>query len=283
MRKKLLLPLLVVAAAGAVAVTASTPRSHAAPGPAPAASGAGIHKIRHVVIVMQENRSFDSYFGTYPGADGIPMRNGVPTVCVPDPLTGVCVRPYHDRTDRDGGGPHQHLDAIRDIDGGRMDGFIAQEQRGRSFACDGLQDPRCTIAVAANEPDVMGYHDRHEIPNYWRYADEFVLQDHLFESATSWSLPAHLFLVSGWSAACTRKGDPLSCHSVQENPGAPPGEPQDPSGAVPHYAWTDLTYLLHRHHVRWRYYVVSGGEPDCGIDRQNIVSLSQSGSPPLTT
>ena len=32
----------------------------------------GIHKIRHVVIIMQENRSFDSYFGTYPGADGIP-------------------------------------------------------------------------------------------------------------------------------------------------------------------------------------------------------------------
>jgi phospholipase C len=46
---------------------------------------AGIHKIKHVIIVMQENRSFDSYFGTYPGADGIPMRRGVPAVCVPDP------------------------------------------------------------------------------------------------------------------------------------------------------------------------------------------------------
>ena len=32
----------------------------------------GIHKIQHVVVIMQENRSFDSYFGTYPGADGIP-------------------------------------------------------------------------------------------------------------------------------------------------------------------------------------------------------------------
>ena len=32
----------------------------------------GIHKIKHVIIVMQENRSFDSYFGTFPGADGIP-------------------------------------------------------------------------------------------------------------------------------------------------------------------------------------------------------------------
>src|SRR5204863_631952 len=39
----------------------------------------GIHKIKHVVVIMQENRSFDTYFGTYPGANGIPMQNGVPT------------------------------------------------------------------------------------------------------------------------------------------------------------------------------------------------------------
>ena len=54
---------------------------------------------------MQENRSFDSYFGTYPGADGIPMRNGVPTVCLPDPETGRCVRPFHDHSDLNQGGP----------------------------------------------------------------------------------------------------------------------------------------------------------------------------------
>lgn len=35
-------------------------------------------KLQHLVFIMQENRSFDTYFGTYPGADGIPMRNGVP-------------------------------------------------------------------------------------------------------------------------------------------------------------------------------------------------------------
>src|SRR4029453_2545164 len=39
----------------------------------------GIHKIKHVVVIMQENRSFDSYFGTFPGADGIPRG-----VCVAD-------------------------------------------------------------------------------------------------------------------------------------------------------------------------------------------------------
>ena len=66
----------------------------------------GIHKIKHVVIIMQENRSFDSYFGTYPGADGIPMNDGVPVVCVPDPQTGQCVAPFHDRHDLNYGGPH---------------------------------------------------------------------------------------------------------------------------------------------------------------------------------
>ena len=91
---------------------------------------AGIHKIKHVIIVMQENRSFDNYFGTFPGADGIPMKNGSPAVCVPRPR-GDCVRPYHDSADRDGGGPHGAANAIADIDGGKMDGFIAQRDAGR--------------------------------------------------------------------------------------------------------------------------------------------------------
>ena len=67
---------------------------------------AGIHKIKHVVVLQQENRSFDSYFGTFPGADGIPMRGGRPTVCAPDPRTGNCVAPYADHEDVNGGGPH---------------------------------------------------------------------------------------------------------------------------------------------------------------------------------
>ena len=70
------------------------------PSPSPAAhkltTESGIHKIKHVVIIMQENRSFDSFFGTYPGADGIPAANGKFTVCVPDPRTGGCDKPYHD-------------------------------------------------------------------------------------------------------------------------------------------------------------------------------------------
>src|SRR4029450_10343147 len=46
--------------------------------------------LKHLVFIVQENRSFDHYFGTFPGAEGIPMRNGKPTVCVPDPIAHKC-------------------------------------------------------------------------------------------------------------------------------------------------------------------------------------------------
>ena len=81
-------------------------------------------KIKHVIIIMQENRSFDEYFGTYPGADGIPMQNGVPTVCANDPKTNTCVKPYHNAADVNAGGPHAAASATADIDSGKMDGFI---------------------------------------------------------------------------------------------------------------------------------------------------------------
>jgi phospholipase C len=76
-----------------------------------------------VVIVLRENRSFDSYFGTYPGAGGLPMDGPQPAVCVPDPKTGRCVKPYADHSDVNQGGPHNLANALADIDGGKMDGF----------------------------------------------------------------------------------------------------------------------------------------------------------------
>ena len=63
----------------------------------------------------------------------------------------------------------------------------------------------------------MGYHDERDLPNYWAYASNFVLQDHMFEPNASWSLPAHLFLVSGWSASCTT-AEPSSCTNALQVP-----------------------------------------------------------------
>ena len=251
----LALVVLTVAGCGGSALRRERPTRPAA---------AGIHKIRHVIVVMQENRSFDHYFGTYPGADGIPRRNGRFTVCVPDPLRHRCVRPYHDRLARDSGGSHEHLDAIRDINGGKMNGFIRQARRGLKHGCKAHPNaPQCT---SGRPPDVMGYHDGRELPNYWAYARNFVLQDHMFQPDSSWSLPDHLFMVSEWSARCRRRGDPMSCVNAIENPLAPPHEPQNPTNRKPDYAWTDLTYLLHKYHVSWRYYVFTGAQPDCQED-----------------
>jgi phospholipase C len=261
-RRAVVITLLLGAVAASAAAAARKPEAP------------GIHLIRHVVVIMQENRSFDSYFGTYPGADGIPKN-----VCLPDPLTQTCQRPYHDHANRNAGGPHDHVDAIKDIAGGKMDGFIEQAVSGRKLACSAEIDaPTCSLAP--KKPDVMGYHDWHEIPNYWSYARHFVLQDHMFESDTSWSLPAHLFLVSGWSAKCAKKGDPMSCRPAVQAPGSPPDSPQNTTGAAPDYAWTDLTYLLHKQHVSWGYYVAKGFQPDCDDNAMFCAPVPQNAKTP---
>jgi phospholipase C len=237
----------------------------------------GIHKIRHVVVIMQENRSFDSYFGTYPGADGIPGLAGHPgsVPCVPDPQLGHCLQPFHDTAKLDLGGPHAHIDALGDIAGGKMDGFVIREQAALNQVCKAhpVFPPYCPIK--AKPADVMGYHNQHEIPNYWAYAHHFVLQDHMFESDSSWSLPAHLFLVSAWSALCAKKGQPMSCQPAVQAPDAPPGTAENKTGKIPDYAWTDLTWLLHRDHVGWGYYVARGHEPDCTNNKMFCAPVPQ--------
>ena len=202
-------------------------------------------KLKHVIVIMQENRSFDQYFGIYPGTDGLPRQGGHFTVCVPDPLTRSCVAPYHDGSDQNAGGPHAHPAAMADIDGGKMDGFIGQAQ------------------TVASPTDVMGYKDARDIPNYWRYAANFVLQDRMFESVASWSYPEHQYLVSEWSASCLRLGDPLSCTDSGGIGFGPLGGANGHDQASRNFAWTSLTYLLYTHSVCWRYYVAQGFQPDC--------------------
>jgi phospholipase C len=234
------------------------------------APATGIHKIRHIVVIMQENRSFDSYFGTYPGAEGIS-----PGVCMADPVNGRCVTPYHDPSDLNYGGPHGASNAAADIDGGAMDGFIAQAEQGMGCSTTNPNCSPCTEQGAKASQsrcvDVMGYHDAREIPNYWTYAQNFVLQDHMFEPNASWSLPASLYKVSEWSAWCWGPNNPFSCHTALQWPNpdwvtSSVGNINGPSDETAHYAWTDLTYLLHRQNVSWGYYVMKGSEPDCEND-----------------
>ena len=309
----------------------------------------GLQKIQHVVMVVQENRSFDSYFGTYPGADGIPAKDGKFTVCLPDPARGTCDPPFHDSALVNGGGPHGLGSAEDDINGGRMDGFVRESETRGGRGCGGFAG----VCSSYSPSDVMGYHDAREIPNYWKYAETFTLDDHMFESSASWSLPAHLYEVSLWSARCSRHGDASSCVNNDELGGyqtqqiigvgaigrraarrmrrflraargqfracLPPAGVSD-NGPGPegrqlararvalvgcrrrvraqlarerarlasqvstsyNYAWTDITYLLHKAGVSWGYFVTPGGEPDCEGGNANCSSAPLSvGTPDI--
>jgi phospholipase C len=250
--------LLVVATLLCACVNRESPTGVASPTAVPTQLALARMNIKHIVIVMQENRSFDHYFGTFPGADGIPMQNGVARVCANDPITGQCIAPFHDANDLNYGGPHGMRSAVTDIDGGRMDGFVRAVVAGRVGYCSDPKTPGCTSGEPG--PDVMGWHDAREIPNYWAYARNFVLQDRMFEPSASWSLPAHLFLVSGWSATCPDL-DPMTCSSDIDQPrDAASGSTREV------FAWTDLTYLLHKNDISWGYYLSEGVEPDCAND-----------------
>lgn len=267
----LLLGALVLSACGPDGHAAHQVRRTAALAPAsardwtsPAETTNGLHKIKHVVMVMQENRSFDSYFGTFPGADGI--AHGA-AVCQPTASGAGCVHPYPDHHDVNGGGPHADANFRRDLDHGRMDGFLREAVRAAKH-CDDPNNPACSNKSGH---DVMGFHTQGDIPNYWAYAKHFVLQDHMYEPIHSWSLPEHLWNVSEWAARCGTTSAASCTNSLARDMGPEPaagwiGNGSHPLKKDPSYAWTDLTWLLHRHHVSWGYYVKPGFEPDCRND-----------------
>ena len=101
----------------------------------------------------------------------------------------------------------------------------------------------------------MGYQTAAEIPNYWDYANHFVLNDQMFETNRGWSLSSHLGLVSLWSALCSQAGNPMSCISNDAR-----------ASSDQEFPWTDLTWLLHGAGVSWQYFVGTGAQPDCDND-----------------
>ena len=126
---------------------------------------------------MQENHSFDNYFGTYPGANGIPKGTCMPVGRHARP----CVRPFHL-----GGRPVPNLSHDRSTErlqyaGGRMDGFVRAASAERQVV----------------ERSVMGYYDDRDLPLYWNLADQYVLFDRFFAAPAATSVGSHLVWVSG--------------------------------------------------------------------------------------
>jgi phospholipase C len=232
------------------------------PAPAPAErpapeppEPAGIFKLDHLIFVVQENRSFDHYFGMYPGADGLSLVNGMPTNCVPDAVLGRDSCVFVSTMDRFKGGPHDRRSALTAINGGAMNGFIQALPPTTRWCVERAEAVCAPFLGPEQQPDVLSTLTRATIPNYWAYADRFVLQDRMFAPTDGWTLPAHLFLVSGWSAYCFDPGDPMSCVS---NVDLKEEAQRFEYGEDPIYAWTDITWLLDRAGVSWAYYVAPG-------------------------
>jgi len=151
---------------GATSVSAS--RSGAAPNT----------PIEHFIVVMQQNHTFDNYFGTYPGANGLPKD-----ICVPVSLSNdkaSCVAPF--KITNEPISDLSHSDAIfsKQFQDGKMNGFV-----------DSLN------SLNQNGTLSMGYYNDQDIPFYWNLADEYVLFDNYFSSAHTGSITNRMFWVSG--------------------------------------------------------------------------------------
>jgi phospholipase C len=97
----------------------------------------------------------------------------------------------------------------------------------------------------------MSYLNRSNIPDYWALADWGVLQDHMYESVDSYSLPSHMMLFSAWAATCKNDQNPMSCTSDAQVHGTGP------------YPWTDISWILHAQGVSWAWYVGDGTNLTC--------------------
>ncbi len=278
--------LLACVAVAAVAVactrttTTSTPVATSDASPTTAAA-TGIDKLEHLIFIVQENRSFDQYFGTYPGADGIPTNaDGSFSVCVPDRFQGgACEPPYITHSIDQDGGPHTHAASLRDVNGGAMDGFIDSLPARPTKCWVDRTRPECDEQLGPQgQPDVMSTQTRATIPNYWDYADAYTLQDRMFAPTDSWTLPAHLFLVSAWSAACTDPNDPMSCKT---DINLSDSSLRWDYGEQPIYAWTDVTWLLDEANVSWRYFVGNDTceEPPCPDTGRQFYGTSYNRNP----
>ena len=134
--------------------------------------------IKHFIVMMQENHTFDNYFGTYPGADGFPSDTKMP-VDPKNPDAGY-VEPWHIGNSTITDLSHSGSTFTEQFNNGNMDGFVSALNRRN-------QDGKVA----------MGYYDDRDIPYYWNLADNYVLFDRFFSSAKDGSFANHMYWVAG--------------------------------------------------------------------------------------
>jgi phospholipase C len=197
----------------------------------------GLRKLGHIVFLVKENRTFDNYFGTFPGADG--ATSGTIS-------TGDVIPLGHapDRTPRDI--DHSFNSAVLAMDNGAMDKFDL-------------------IHGANVNGDYLSYtqYVEADIPNYFAYARTFVLADRFFSSLTGPSFPNHLYTVGAQSGGAINNptsGGRWGCDSPESSM----VEVMDDEGAItwvyPCFDFRTLADALEEKGLSWKYYAPDQGQ-----------------------
>jgi len=184
-------------------------------------------RIQHVIVIMQENRSFDNFFHDFPGADSADtgMTDGAPIPMGPVSLT--------DPNDLD----HSHTGWWHDWDHGRMDGF----------ARPGSAVPNLAYS----------YVPQSQIQPYWTIASQYTLGDRMFQSNTGPSFVAHQYMIAGQSGQSDE--DPNAsmwgCDAPAGTTVAMVGpDGTDLPGVYPCFDYQTIADLLDAESITWRYY-----------------------------
>jgi phospholipase C len=227
--------------------------------------------IKHVIIVIQENRSFDNFFATFPGADGTTvgkaaaMPPSIASSCH-DPITKAQTIPltevdlqghgfppsYHYQTDADLG--HMYANFKIDFDNRKMDGWDLG-----NYGARGSGTPICTYPYQYVNPKY--------IAPYWDMAKQYVLADHVFQTQASGSFTAHQDLIAAGTAlssdealidtpsyfpwGCDGNPDKLVSAIIKRG-----GKVEEYGGPFPCLDYTSLRDLLDAASVSWKYYAV---------------------------
>ena len=194
--------------------------------PAAAATDCGaLADIEHVVFVMQENRSFDHYFGRYPGVRGFD-----------DPSPAYRqggYAPFHiDNGDCAYNVGHQWVEQHECWNGGAMDGFVKTHvaEEGATYG-----------------PLAMGYYERDDLPYYYALADAFTTCDRYFCSAISGTFANRVIAISGTLDPDGKAGGPV----INTPEG---GNTQDYAKLYGQLTWKTMPEVLRDHGVSWKFY-----------------------------
>jgi len=201
--------------------------------------GGGLSNIKRIVFIVKENRSFDTYFGQFPGANGA-TQGTISTGQV------ISLGPTPDVMPYDLG--HSWQDAHTAINNGAMNQF--------DLVVNGNKNAQYLGYTQFTSPD---------IPNYWTYAQKFTLADNMFSSLTGPSFPNHLYTVAATSGGAINnpKGAQNSSWGCDADP-AEVVDVMDKNGAIteqpPCFDFQTLADSLQNAGISWRYYAPPQGQ-----------------------